>query len=119
MEPFGTLRVRPSSAHAAPNDLRRSRRSMTGSVTPPSRVVDTGELALDEPPDLLVGQSVVAEALDRVGHQPLGRAHGGRRGPAGAGPIGDEGAGALTQFDDAFMFELPVGFGDRVRIDDE
>src|SRR3954452_10408198 len=111
MEPFGTPRVRPSSAHAAPNDLRRSRISTTGSVTPPSRVVDPGELALDEPPDLLVGESVVAEALDRVGHQPLGGAHGGRSRPAGAAPIGDEGAGALTQLDDAFVFELPVSFG--------
>src|SRR4051794_2634931 len=112
MEPFGMLRVRPSSAHTAPNDFRRSRISMTASLTSPSRVVHAGELALDEPPDLLVGQSVVAEALDRVGHQPLGGAHRGRRGPAGAAPVGDESAGALTQLDDAFVFELAVGFGD-------
>src|SRR5689334_20918300 len=105
MEPVGTLRVRPSSARTAPYDLHSSRMSMTTSATSPSRVVHAGELALDEPPDLVVGQPVAAEALDRLGHQPLRGAQGRRRGSVGAGVCRDERSGTLAQLDDPFVFE--------------
>src|SRR5262245_52732178 len=119
MDPFGTLRVRPSSARTPENDLRRSRMSITASVTSSSRAVHAGELALDEPPDFLVRQAVLAETIDGVGHQPLGGAQRGRSGTAGPAPVRDERAGALTQLDDALVLELAVGLGDGVRVDDE
>src|SRR5712691_642682 len=74
------------------------------------------QLRLEQPPDLLAGDAARAQFLHRgrddhlpgpklVGHAPRPRIP------------GDERAGAVAQLDDAFVLELPVGFGHGVRVD--
>src|SRR5687768_7446701 len=76
------------------------------------------QLRLEQPPDLLVGDSARAQSLYGGGNNGLRRAN-----LVGqllrSGTPRDERAGAVAQLDDPFVFELAVRLGDRVWVDHE
>src|SRR2546428_6309078 len=121
MDPAGTCSVRPRTASTSAQVFFRSATSMTGtSATLIScfRFRQAGELRLEQPADLVLGDAALAQPLDGGGDDGL-------RGAQLVGGFlrararGDERAGAVAQLDYALVLELAVRLRDRVRVDDE
>src|SRR5687768_13185686 len=90
----------------------------SGSLTVSSCLAQAGQLRFEHPPNLLVRHAAPSQALDRGSDLGLSGAQ-----PAGRLPRArarrDERAGTLPQLDDAFVLELAICLGHRVRIDHE
>src|SRR6478672_9121219 len=103
----------------SPYVFRKSAVSMTvASATVASSCVQTSELRLEQPPDLLVGDAARPQLVNRVGHDALARADGVGQFLC-ASVSSHKRSCSLTQLDDTFVFELAIGLCHRVRVDDE
>src|SRR5262252_2347964 len=103
----------------SPYTLRRSTASITyASATLPSRARQPRQLRLEEPANLVVGQTTLAKLLDCARNDRLaGTKRVGRLFPAGSS--GHERSGAVAEFDHALVLELAIRLCDGVRVDDE
>ncbi len=78
----------------------------------------SAEFGFDEAADLLFGETEGEEALDGVFDEGFGLFHAsGEFSCVDFG--GDEGAGALAEFDEAFVFEFAVCLGDGIGVHDD
>jgi hypothetical protein len=80
--------------------------------------VVVAEFGFDEAADFLFGEAEGEEALDGVFDEGFGFFH--ATGEFSCVEFGgDEGAGALTEFDESFVFEFAVCLGDGIGIHDD